>query len=388
MSETHNCHTHIFNIENAPKRFLQGFTAKIVANIAWPVLNTRFGAYVLIKLIKTFARDPHTKKLAGFLKVGTMKSQNDIFSELKNNYSSGDKFVVLTLNMDHMGAGKAKYNFNTQVHEIKRIKAQNIETCLPFYSVDPRAGAALQIKEKTEDRIINKGFVGIKIYPALGYYPFDRNLEEVYKWASEKSIPIMTHCNRVGSYYLGKISQDMINPDSFYNGPLDKWPENFGKLEFPITHDLDNNSEFCDNFSEIYNYARVLHRFDKLKICFAHAGGVKEIILHRGKDPDKAWFNQIKHLMRVFPNVYTDVSYTLYKKKVFPHLLELLQDSEIGHKVIFGTDYFMTLQEDTETKLISRFRNYLEENSSGENLWKKLAIDNPKAYLTSDYYEA
>lgn len=388
MSEIINCHSHIFNIDNAPKKFLQGFTAKIIAKIAWPILNVKPGAYLLIKIIKNFVKDPHTKKLASFLKVGTMKSQNKIFTDLKNNYNAGDRFVVLTLNMDYMGAGKAKFPYNEQIHEIKRIKAQNLETCLPFYSVDPRAGNGNQLKEIAETHIKDKGFNGIKIYPALGFYPFDPKLEEMYKWATENKIPITTHCTRVGSYYLGKITQEMTNPESFYSGSLKNWPDKFGKPEFPIVKDLNDNTKFCDNFSEIYNYAIVLHKFEKLKLCFAHSGGDDEILLSHGANPDKSWFAQIIYLMKKYDNVYTDISYTIYEKKIFPDILKLLQDKKIGHKVLFGTDYFMTLRENSEKQLISKFRTFLAQNSVEEDLWKKITTDNPKLFLFSNYYSA
>ena len=390
MSELINCHTHIFNIKNAPERFLQGFAKKLVANIAWPILNTKMGSVILIFLIRKLARDPHTKKLASFLKVGTMKSQNDIFKDLKRNYPAGNKFVVLTLNMDYMGAGTAECGFNEQIHDIKRIKAQNADTCLPFYSVDPRAGTGLQLRENAEKFIKNKGFVGIKIYPALGFYPFTPNLEPVFRWASDNKVPIMTHCTRVGSYYLGEITEEMKNPDTFQNmEDLEDWPDKFGKLEFPITQNLNKNEAFCDNFSEIFNYAVALHKFKNLKLCFAHAGGVDEIVVKDTEEArNKAWFTQIQHLMRVYPNVYTDISYTLYDKKVFPYFLELIKDKKIGKKVLFGTDYFMTLQEAKETKLISQFRTFLEKDPENKDLWKKITVDNPKAYLKSNFYIA
>lgn len=390
MSELINCHTHIFNIKNAPERFLQGFTKKLVSDIAWPVLNTSLGSIFLIRMIRLLARDPHTRKLASFLKVGTMKSQNDIFKDLKKNYPSGNKFVVLTLNMDHMGAGQAEYGYREQLHDIKRIKAQNADTCLPFYSVDPRAGTAEQILEETVDHITNKGFAGIKIYPALGFYPFAPNLMKVFKWAGDNNVPVMTHCTRVGSYYLGEITEEMKNPSSFQDRDnISNWPEKFGKVEFPITRDLNTNEKFCDNFSEIYNYAVALHKFKNLKLCFAHAGGVDEIDVKDTEEArNKAWFTQIQHLMREYDNVYTDISYTLYNKKVFPHFLKLIRDEQIGNKVLFGTDYFMTLQESMETFLVSKFRAYLEAHSAGEDLWKKITVDNPKAYLTSNFYVA
>ena len=387
MSNVYNCHTHIFNIKNAPKRFLEGFIPKYAAKIAWPIMNTRIGSRATVFIINKFISNPVAKKLASFLKVGTMKSQNHIFNDLKSYYSDGDKFVIHTINMDYMGAGRAKYSFKEQIHEIKRIKAQNIESCLPFYSIDPRANSEIMLQKNAQVHIEKKGFVGIKIYPANGFYPFDPHLATTYEWASEKKIPIMTHCTRVGSFYLGAITQNMINPDSLYSGPLANWPENFSELQFPISGKIPENKDFCDNFSEIHNYAKILQVYNNLKICFAHAGGVDEIISNK-KPVEHLWFHQIKHLMKTYDHVYTDISYTLYKKEVFPQLLELIKDKDIGHKVLFGTDFFMTLKEEAENKLIEKFKTYILKNYPEENLWKKISHDNPKAYLSSEYYVA
>jgi predicted TIM-barrel fold metal-dependent hydrolase len=316
-----------------------------------------------------------------------MKSQNEIFKNLRSNYSLDDKFVILTLNMDHMGAGPAKFSFNEQIHEIKRIKAQHKNTCLPFYSVDPRAATSHDLKEQAVTFVGRKGFVGVKIYPALGFYPFDPGLEETYQWAEKFKVPVMTHCTRVGSYYLGNITQAMTNPTSFADLDIE-WPSEYEKSKFPKTEYLDNNEEFCDYFGEIYNYAVVLSRFKKLKICFAHLGGSPEILMSRTIESGKSWFTQIKYLMKEYEHVYADISYTLYDKRVFPELLDLLKDEKIGHKVLFGTDFFMTLQEDTERNLISEFREYVLKNSTEEDLWEKLTYHNAKTYLSSEYYSA
>ncbi len=51
-------------------------------------------------------------------------------------------------------------------------------------------------------------FAGFKIYPALGYYPFDERLLPLWKYAADNGIPIMTHCIRGVIYYRGKKKAD------------------------------------------------------------------------------------------------------------------------------------------------------------------------------------
>ncbi len=386
MSRIYNCHTHVFNIENAPENFLSGYVGKFISKIAWPILNTGIGAFFMIKILKRL-KNPHMRKMASFLKVGTKKSQFHIFRDLKCNYSADDRFVILTLNMDHMGAGIAKHNYLQQIYEIKRIKAQYPDVCLPFYSVDPRAAGPQELLDQTRLHIEKKGFVGIKIYPALGYYPFDPGLEAIYQWASKEEVPIITHCTRVGSYYLGEITTSMINPESFV-GEAKNWPREFDKVTFPLPQNPDDNTVFCDNFSHLYNYARVLEKYPKLKICFAHAGDEKEIKKANTTQRNESWFIHINFLMKTYPNVYTDISYTLADSSIYKDLYTLLTDKDIGDKVLFGTDYFMTLQEKSEAELKSEFRKYLLQQDSQVNLWDKITNTNPKKFLTSNCYEA
>jgi len=73
---------------------------------------------------------------------------------------------------------------------------------LPFLFLDPRRIAATRnntSKHKNYENyakhlLRSQQFDGIKLYPALGYYPFDKNLIEMYLFAQENEIPIITHC--------------------------------------------------------------------------------------------------------------------------------------------------------------------------------------------------
>ena len=385
MNHIYNCHTHIFNIDHAPERFLQGFVSKRIANIAWAVLNLPFGRRVASFLLR-FTKNPNVTKYASFVYVGTMKSQNHVFRDLRSNYAKQDRFVILSLNMDFMGAGKASENYEHQVYEIKRVKRNNLDTCLPFYSVDPRAGSNYENAFMVRDHIENKGFAGIKIYPALGYYPFDVDLEETYRYAVEYSIPIMTHCTRVGSYYLGKITPEMIMPDSFCPHATN-WPKSYGTVKFPINEHLKKNSLFCDYFSYPYNYARVLEIYPELKICFAHAGDDPEIKKARTVEDHQSWFTHIKYLIDTYPNVYTDISFTLSEKDIFEDLHALIADPKYGERVLFGTDYFMTLMKKKEKALVNDFRKFLYSKQDGNERWHAITVKNPCTYLESKFYK-
>jgi len=201
MPTIYNCHTHIFTIGCAPDRFLGLSLGKILKNRLATFLLSR----ILKKLIPS-ERD-FLEKYGNFMKIGREKSQEGVFDVLKDKsaYPKGTRFVVLTLDMDFMGAGDAYIPYLTQIGQVKEAKIKYCHEMLPFISVDPRRGNANEmyhfVKEHIED---SKFFCGIKLYPALGFFPFDERLKEVYKFAQDNSIPIMTHCTKGGIHYRGK----------------------------------------------------------------------------------------------------------------------------------------------------------------------------------------
>ena len=149
----------------------------------------------------------------------------------------------------------------------------------------------------------NIGFSGLKIYPALGYYPFDKDLLPLWAYAAQNEIPIMTHCTRGVVFYRGKD----IPSRNFH--PIFKESDTGDKL--PLPH--SKNKEYQVYFTHPLNYLclldpRLLDRhlqqvlgemedqdekkqlegifypkrngrtefnevLKKLKICFGHYGG-------------------------------------------------------------------------------------------------------------------
>src|SRR6185436_9661364 len=111
-----NCHTHIFNLECIPDNFLGKGIIKLMS-------NNRVSLSVVRLLDNIFGsnKDFLTKQ-ASFLKYNTEDWQELIFQDLKSIYPPGTKFVVLTLDMDFMGAGQAQRNYLTQLHEIVLLK--------------------------------------------------------------------------------------------------------------------------------------------------------------------------------------------------------------------------------------------------------------------------
>lgn len=400
----YNCHTHLFNLDCTPNRFLGGFAGgwfgKVGARLLQGLLAVPVGKKLTLRLANQF---PFARKYAAFLKIGTSLSPLAMFEqELMPAYPAGTRFVVLPINFDLMGAGTATLNQESQLWQLLEVRKRYPNTCLPFVSMDPRQGTAAENRAFVE-RWMNRGFVGIKLYPGLGFYPFDARLDGVYAFAEEHGLPVMTHCSRGGIYYQGPITPAFRNPDLPVgpNTPLPNPLALYG-TDFPLRRpDKESNDTFCDFFLDPRAYQRVLDRYPKLKLCLAHYGGSEEVAAFpkstnptpaNPTDPLDNWYAGVRDLMTNYDNVYTDVSYTLADNALFPTLAQDVLTPAAGQKVpyqervLFGTDFFMSSQEKAETQLATELMNDLLNRANSPTAWQQIANTNPVKYLQSTFY--
>jgi predicted TIM-barrel fold metal-dependent hydrolase len=250
MSVIYNCHTHVFTNRNVPNGFLP--LRLLVLLRRKPV--ARFVSRVLRRILPLTNSD-RLDRVAVFLDVGSKDSQEDILKYILQFYPDDTKIVALSVDMDHMGAGKAPQGYLNQLEELAELKKnpEYADTLIPFIAADPRRDNLAQL---VTDYIDNHGFGGIKLYPPLGYFPFDARFDELFRVAEDRQIPIITHCSRGGICTREKITEEMrIHPKTKK------------KLKGR------SNATFTDNYTDPENYKWVLEKFNDLKICFAHFGG-------------------------------------------------------------------------------------------------------------------
>lgn len=413
-----NVHIHVFDARCAPERFFLVLPLWIVRKFARPLksfLMSKVGL-ALIRQWAVFASTIHDKgKIAryiAFTKIGSEANQDEIFKialSAGQVYDKKVRLIGLTLNMDHMDSEKSSpsnfKNYVTQLEEIKNIKRYNPEQFFPFLSVDPRQFTPGKLSTWVKDQMTkgfdHKGqlyryFYGLKIYPALGFFPFDPALEKVYAFAEQHGIPVMTHCTRGGSQYIGNNIQGLIahkpammlptvvSPDlkkhieEIHQRIADYYAQGWIKND-----NMGNNDRACDLFTHPQNYIPVLEKFPKLKICIAHMGGegefyettelakkgekdntkipgFEDLLEIRTKD-GKRWLEWIQEMMQQYPSLYTDISYTVSyfdhkAKRIVDRLAnfaEVVDNSgqQLGQRILFGTDFFMTEQEKKEGDL-------------------------------------
>lgn len=235
------------------------------------------------------------------------KGQGGIFSKLRAQYPNGTGFVILPMDMRFMGAGKVKFDIGEQMEELAKVKDSHKDTFLPFVFADPRRmqdasyfnysvgadGEVILGEDCLMRRLLEEEkFSGLKIYPALGYYPFDETLLPLWKYAVQKNLPIITHCIRGTIFYRGRKKKDWDEHPLFEQAmgksePPDGEEEdeavtNYCKLLLPQR----KNAEFTPNFTHPLNYLCLLEELllrelvgrakdDRIKSIFGYNGADK-----------------------------------------------------------------------------------------------------------------
>ncbi len=371
-----NAHTHIFTAQFVPNNV-----------VGIPIMNmlARFPiSRRIVNLTRYFfggKMNGKLQRIVKFAEIGLGKSQEVIFNELQDYYQGwGDmRFVVLMMDMEQMGAGIPLSNYQTQLDEIIRLRSKGnyADVLLPFIAIDPRRPEFSNgqiLLDWVKGYFDKYGFVGIKMYPALGYYPFDEKLDELYAWAEKTKIPIMYHC---------------IEGVIHYRGPLNGFPPPRFSSKFHNLNETDPQ-KYQRNFTEPDNYHHVLKMFPKLKICLGHYGGDDEMM-----KASPNWYTRVRELVCKHEYVYTDVSFTLNNTAIFQLLHNDINDpnsKDLGDRILFGTDFFVVEKNKDEAELRDELRDFLMNADQAKGIsissFDRIASENPSEFLTSWYYTA
>lgn len=410
----YNCHAHCFTIFHVPEYFAKRLVIFYrLFTISWIIKCGVIRKVVKLlhcKWLRLIVPEHSIMRLVLFAEFldDSIDTQEKTIQYLQSFYPRDTRFVLLTMDMEYMAAGAPAKKFREQLNELAALKRQDTykDLIFPFVFADPRRP---NITELVISTLENDSFSGIKIYPALGYFPFDIRLKEIYVYARDHNIPIITHCIKGVVYYRGDKA-------SAFNGSS-KHPVT--KADLFGTHPKD----FTLNFTHPLNYECLLNHsilktlwgddapdLSTLKICLGHYGGDEEWekylidpwlpnsyvngtfnpleISHAwfnvpvpGKLQTRAysWFSVCNELIKKYPNVYADISYSLKKEGIYPMLKMILTMpyyKDVQDFVLFGTDYFVVTKEGSDREMSIKLRAYL-----GEDLYFKIAHDNPLKFL-------
>jgi len=352
--EIYNVHIHTFKQEDVPLNFLPLGLVRI--------LSTKRGFETIAKILNLanpLSTDDQFKRYLKFIKTGKLKSQEEIFLKCAEQYPTKTKFVIHSIDMSQMNAGKVPRKYMDQLFELIDLKEKYPENIIPFVHIDPNNLDYLQIFQTA----MKMGFKGVKLYPpASCFLPTDNRLTKIYEYCNKNHIPILAHCGYQSPTHYRDSIKNLRKKLEEHNLPY---------------NDKMNKAELCGQFTHPRNYIPILEKYPNINICLAHWGSEKswKEYIENPKNLEN-WFYVIKEMIQKYPNLYTDISFTLNSTEYFSVLKVFLQNDKIRPKVLFGSDYYMVEIKTSEKKFCFDLRSYL-----GEDLFKEIAYINPRRYL-------
>jgi len=348
----YNCHIHTFTDKSAPPDILKLQFGDVLGGILSRLARNKQILRLLTRLMegRKGNNDP-LERYARLIETGELGSQKLVFQKVQNQYPKGTIFIGLPMDMKFMDLGKPSESIEKQHADLLQLASDSAGCLIPFYAADPRRDG---IVDQVRSNLGKNKFRGIKIYPNLGYFPYDDTLMEIYKICEKGNFPVMSHCSPGGI-----------------------WKHHF----------TEDDRRMRGNPS---NYQKVLEDHPKLKLCLAHFGGAEEWQKHlagRSESPDEeAWVKTIYDMIDSgkYPNLYTDISYTVFTPKLkglyidlVDYLKVLLSNDKIRTHVLFGSDFYMVEQEEMSEKEVS----VMLRSRLGEDLYFQIAYHNPREYL-------
>ncbi|HBG70593.1 MAG: hypothetical protein A2W93_08410 [Bacteroidetes bacterium GWF2_43_63] len=359
----YNCHIHTFTEKDIPENYYPKLIMKFLRKESTEDLVKYFLKYIQ-KLESKFGIDAEeAERYLQFYIIGSKDSQTEIFNDCRNSYPAGAKFFVLSMDMQYMGCGDVPRDYMQQLTELSQVDQTHI---LPFIHIDPRRNGYFSILREAIEQL---GFKGVKIYPPLGVFPHDARLDCVYEYCTDHNLPIVTHCSPHNPTHYKGTRKELI--ELLKNPYFDVNPRGLTK------------KDLCDIFTHPKNFQIVCQRYPHARISFAHYGSARmwKKMLCDPYDQDN-WVNIINNMIQLYPNLYTDISYTLYENiadcsNTFYQLLNtFLQNPSIRDKVLFGSDFFMPASQETDMQFAEHIRSAI-----GDELFERISNTNPERFL-------
>lgn len=371
-----NAHCHLLNFDFVPAAMINVFTPRAVVKLVSLLTGGN--------TIEEIAKKKTVRKIAALVaKVSPGKRFDEIETFLRNFSSFFDDvadsfhdatttagidiYTPLTMNLDTMDVSKDRCHltFHTQVNAVSRFAAQHPWQVFPFVMFDPRVSGSDEFCIRA---LKEKGFLGVKMYPALGYHPDPERVRKrrvggrgtkpsgmaadrlmrLYEFCEKEKIPITVHTSTGGAYSA------------------------------KVTGSRKDAAWYLTNVS---NWRGVLQKY-ALKVNFAHMGGNYLCKKTTYRERSIMWRRQILKLIRQNKNeehhyrgkVFADLSFHdmaftnrrdyFYRSSTKPDrmgLRQLLDDPRYNGRILFGTDSPMISHTYSEGKFIKRFTSNLKK---------------------------
>ncbi len=295
----------------------------------------------LLGRLRRKTQGPNRKSLANvidMLRLITRSRIADVADRLLREIPDGGGAVLLALDITR-GAGGQDL-FDEQIRQTGDLVFLHPGRVFPFYGLDPRRPKPLDRLKKAVEEL---GYVGVKLYPSMGWTVADPAVAPVYDYCEEHDLPLLMHCNE-GGFYAAK--QDTRNADP------DHWRP-------------------------------ILANHPRLKVCFAHFGGGGGLLGQTSPIPADHWAAKIVALMEGFEGVCADISAHAAplkddntRRRYFGNLRTLLARAPVGDRILLGTDFWLMRPRLSEAEHWQFFLDNLEPDELD-----RIGRDNTRRFL-------
>ena len=276
------------------------------------------------------------------LRIALKPNCTAVADEILKDMEQDDAIVALMMDItSETEPERDRVLYERQLRETQEAMLQRPGRIFPFVGVNTRRKTHRTILERA---IGEMGFVGVKLYPSLGFPIADSDeMADVIDFCADNDLPVMMHCNH------GGFAKDVASV------------------------------AFCDP----EHWVDHLARRPETKICFAHFGGIEGLYGTTAEDTD--WTNHIVQLMGEFDNVYADISFHVdvmgakqqkIRDKYFAKLKGFLAQQPVADRILFGTDMWLVRMHLGERA----FRQFFEENLTPAE-FTQITDTNPRRFL-------
>ncbi len=280
-------------------------------------------------------------------------------------------------------------SFEDQIGQIIAVKNKYPENVFPFFVVDPRRPAILELMKTFVGK--GKPFYGVKLYTPNGYSPtdpvlFGKNKDDdcVYKYCACNDIPITVHNSAEGfSNFVdkvqvkgficickdkdGKRETELVNTDTL--------PGHWVYFKTNILSGKKAVKERALTLNYPLLWEKVLNRFPNLRLNLAHFGA-----------GDELWTKEIFRLLNetksdgslLYPNLYTDFSCFEAEeiRKIKTQYFDTASE-KIKTKFLYGSDFYLNMLYVNSMK--KYYKNFTQIFSSKD--FDTISIKNSKRFL-------
>jgi uncharacterized protein len=344
-------HCHLMPLQAVPDSFFAFFGLN----------RARIGSlhHFMSKLVPASSRGL-VHRLGEIMRLGALGSK-DILARLEPCYPPDTVFAPLMMDFEQVVKDPPRVRYEQQLEELVQLQSERPDRIFPFLAVDPRRVGIEELVERWVGH--DKPFRGIKVYPPFGYLPGHPVLMEIFGMCQARGIPVTTHC----------APRTMPIPsDGSWTVTGRAWQDGRA-LSIDETLHFRNSNKACEFFCNPAHWIPVLESYPALRVNLGHLGG--DDILKGGEGRSVGWPAKVLELMAAYPNVYSDISWIFAYQSIHGAFKSLLS-SDIGHKLMFGTDAFLVLVVGLLDVLLER---YIASLSAEE--WNKLSWTNPARFL-------